>query len=141
MLKECFVVPWFFLCKSWPLSGSCGHKNLRWCHRMLMALVPWVDLSQAYTCLQYLHVEIGSCPPQSCIKMLPNKWFLCPNSFASLMNWRGRSGRASELLKLICFTYMYSIWSINCWSWPLSLLDLRWQWCLMCFWSPFLHGN
>ena len=91
--QECFGVPWFFLCKSWPLSGSCGHKNLRWFHRVL---VPWVDLSQAYTCPQYLHAGIGwILAPQSCIKMLPNKWFFWPNSFASLLNWRDRSGRAS----------------------------------------------
>jgi hypothetical protein len=39
-LKECFNVPWFFLYKSWP------------------NICPWVDLSRAYTCPQYLHVVI-----------------------------------------------------------------------------------
>jgi len=71
--QECFGVPWFFLCKSWPLSGSCGHKNLRWFHRVL---VPWVDLSQAYTCPQYLHVAIGSWPLNPVSKCFQTSDFL-----------------------------------------------------------------
>ena len=99
--QECFGVPWFFLCKSWPLSGSCGHKNLRWFHRVL---VPWVDLSQAYTCPQYLHVAIGSWPLNPVSKCFQTSDFFDPTLL--LLFWTGEI-EVGEL--------------VNCWSWSAAV--------------------